>query len=276
MIRTVLVITAIALMMSFALPAVSATTYYGPSLGAPVSIAPGNPIDIAMSVGSGTTIVPLPQGSSSSCVGTCVYPQQAWTSPTGCFTFVHQVTVTDPSGDQFMLGSSTTSGLNWPSSLGGGGSGTSYPPQAPAINFTSGDTFTLPFGSGPEGYTFTSVLSNPPNNVAPEGPYYWWVSVVGSGNPNGLTAGARLDTISYNPTLIHGTYEVDIEGAVACPTGSTTFTTNLFFDSGIIVTTPQFGSSIIAVAGIAFVVLMLARSGALGRRFKVQTQRSQG
>jgi hypothetical protein len=158
-----------------------------------------------------------------------------------------------------MLGSSTTSGLYWPSAFGGSGSGTSVPPQAPALNYTVGDSFTIPFGTGPEGYTFTSVLGSP-YNTNPEGPYYWWVSVVGAGNPNGYTVGARLDQTSINPTMTHGTYTVDVEGVVACPgSQSSTFQNVLFFDAGTIVTTPEFGAGMAAATAVALVGLLVLR-----------------
>lgn len=227
---------AFALVMGFAAPAF-ATTYYGPEFSAPVSVAPGSAINIVLTTGSGS-ITPLPQGGKPVCTGTCAYPQQSWTVPTGCFYSVHKVTVDTPAGAEYMLGSSTTSGMYWPASLGGSGSGTSVPPQADALNVTVGDSFTIPFAAGAGGFSFSSVLGNPPNDVSTAGPYYWW------------SGGQRLDLTSVNPTTAHGTYTVDIEGAVVCPTGSTTFTSQLFFDSGIIITTPQFG------LGIGLVVLM--------------------
>ncbi|MDG6934219.1 MAG: hypothetical protein JRN68_05935 [Nitrososphaerota archaeon] len=236
-----------------------ATTYYGPSFSMPTAIPPGSTINIVLSTASGSAVVALPQGSSTPCSGTCSYPQQPWTSPSACFVSVHEVTVTDPNGNQFMLGSSTTSGLYWPSAFGGSGSGTSVPPQAPALNYTVGDSFTIPFGTGPEGYTFTSVLGSP-YNTNPEGPYYWWVSVVGAGNPNGYTVGARLDQTSINPTMTHGTYTVDVEGVVACPgSQSSTFQNVLFFDAGTIVTTPEFGAGMAAATAVALVGLLVLR-----------------
>jgi hypothetical protein len=235
-----------------------ATTYYGPSFSTPVAVPPGSPIDIVLSTASGSTIVPLPQGSNQPCSGTCSYPQQAWTTPSACFVSVHEVTVTDPNGNEFMLGSSITSGLYWPAAFGGSGSGTSVPPQAPALNFTVGDTFTLPFGTGAEGYMFSSVLGSP-YNTNPEGPYYWWIAVVAPGNPNGYTKGARLDQTNINPTTTQGTYTVDIEGVVACPGGESGFKDILFFDSGIIVTTPEFGVGMAAATVVGLVGLLVLR-----------------
>ena len=259
--RSAAVIGLFALVVSFAVPAVAATTYYGPSFSTPISIAPGGTISIVLSTGSGTSIVPLPQGSSSPCSGTCTYPQQPWTTATGCFYLVHQVTVTDPNGNGYMLGSATTSGLFWPSAFGGSGSGTHVPPQADALNVTSGDSFTLPFAAGAGGFTFTSVLGNPPNDVSPAGPYYWWTL---AGNAL-YGSNVRIDTQpSINPTLTHGTYVVDIEGAVACPTGATTFTSTLFFDAGSVVTTPQFPTSMALVTVSGFAALLLLRKKLVG------------
>ena len=238
-------------------PAV-ATTYYGPSFGTPVSIPPGGTINIALSTGNGSSIVALPQGSSSPCVGTCSYPQQNWVVPTGCFYLVHQITVTDPNGNSYMLGSATTSGLFWPSSMGGSGSGTTVPPQADALNVTVGDNFVVPFAAGAGGFSFTSVLGNPPNDVSPAGPYYWW-TVAG----NSYGSNLRLDlNPSINPTMTHGAYTIDIEGVVACPSGSSQFTTTLFFDASSTVTTPQFPLSVglVAVSGLAVALFFKRKS----------------
>lgn len=251
----------LALLGTMAVPAVFATTYYGPQFNLPTSIAPGGTINIVLTTGSGSSIVPLPQGSGAPCTtGTCgPYTQQNWVTATGCFYLVHQITVTDPNGNGYMLGSATTSGLFWPSAFGGSGSGTHVPPQAPALNVTSGDSFTVPFGTGAGGFSFTSVLGNPPNTVTPAGPYYWWTV---AGNTYG--SDLRLDqNPSITPTTTHGSYEVDIEGVVACPssaggTTGTPFTTTLFFDAGIIVTTPFFPVSValVTVTGLAALLLL--------------------
>jgi hypothetical protein len=170
--------------------------------------------------------------------------------------------VTDPNGNEYMLGSNITSGLYWSAAFGGGGSGTSVPPQAPPINVTVGDSFTIPFAAGAGGFTFASVLGNPPNppKYEPAGPYYWW-TVAGPnwGTVSGGGSNLRLDQTSINPTLTQGTYIVDIEGVVVCPTGSATFTSMLFFDSGISVTTPQFPVSVGIVAASALAVLLLVK-----------------
>lgn len=256
----------IALLALLAVPAAAAAAYYGPSFSTPATISPGGTINIVLATGSGGSVVALPQGSSSPCVGTCVYPQGGWTVATGCFYLVHEVTVTDPNGNEFMLGSLATSGLYWPSSLGGSGSGTSVPPQADALNVTVGDSFTIPFGLGAGGFSFTSVLGNPPNDVSPAGPYYWYVAVLGPGNPNGYALG--LVPSSLNPTLIHGMYYVDVEGAVACPssaggTTSTPFTSTLFFDAGSVVTTPQFPMSAALVTATGLAALLLLKRKAV-------------
>jgi len=254
----------VGLLVGFVSPVVAAT-YYGPSLGAPTAISPGGTINIYLTTGSGSSVVPLPQGGQPACIGTCIYPQADWTTPTGCFYSVHEVTVTDPDGNEYMLGSAATSGLYWPASLNGGiPTGTSVPPQAAALNITTGDSFTIPFAAGAGGFSFTSVLGNPPNDVTPAGPYYWWTvagpnwALVSGGGPN-----LRLDTTgsAINPTMIHGQYTVDIEGVIACPTSSATFTSTLFFDSGITVTTPQFpvSAALVTVTGLAALLLLKRR-----------------
>jgi hypothetical protein len=256
--RTVVLLAVAGLLLGFVSP-VLAQTYYGPSFATPAAISPGGTINIVLSTGSGPGIVPLPQGSSTPCSGNCVYPQQPWTTATSCFYSIHEVTVTDPSGNEYMLGSSVMSGLYWPAAYGGSGSGTSVPPQADALNVTVGDSFTIPFAAGAGGFSFTSVLGNPPNDVSPAGPYYWWTV---AGNTYG--SNLRLDqNPSINPTVTHGMYTADVEGNVICPVGSTPFTANLFFDAGIITITPQFPLSIafVTVSGV-LVLALIKRSRA--------------
>jgi hypothetical protein len=268
--------------MSFALPAVSAAGYYGPSFTTPTAIAPGGVINIGLSTIDASYFVSPPSGSGAACTsGVCSYPLEACPD-TGSFYFsIHEISVTDPNGNQYMLGSAHTSGLFWPAALGGPaetGPG-SYPsspstapyPPADALNITVGDSFTLPFGAGLGGFTFASSLGNPPNDVSPAGPYYWWTV---EGNTYG--ANLRLDqNPSINPTLTHGSYVVDIEGESVCGTSSVVFSDSpinaqiIFSDSPITVTTPQFGGSIVIVAGAAFVLLMLARQGAFGKKLRV-------
>lgn len=258
--RVVAILAMVGLLIGFVSPVLATTTYYGPSFVTPVSIAPGGTINIVLATGSGSSVVPLPQGSGTPCSGNCTYPVGSWTSPMACFYSVHEVTVADPNGNEYMLGSNVTSGLYWPAGFGGSGSGTSVPPQATALNVTVGDSFTIPFAAGAGGFSFTSVLPNPPNDKTPAGPYYWWTV---SGNVYGKDL--RLDqNPSINPTLIQGTYVVDIEGVVACPTGAAPFTSVLFFDSGIIVITPQFpvAAGIVAASGLA-VILLLKRKAAI-------------
>jgi len=266
--RLVALLAMVGLVLGFVSPALAATTYYGPSFVTPTGIAPGGTISIVLTTGSGSSFVPLPQGSSTPCSGTCTYPQLAWYNATigatgSCFYLVHEVTVTDPNGNEYMLGSNVTSGLFWPAAFGGSGSGTHVPPQADALNVTVGDSFTIPFAAGAGGFSFVSVLGNPPNDVSPAGPYYWWTV---SGNVYGKDL--RLDqNPSINPTAIQGTYVVDIEGEVACPAGAAPFTTQLFFDSGIIVITPQFpvSAGIVAASGVAL-LLLLKRKAAISSK----------
>ena len=80
---------------------------------------------------------------------------------------------------------------------------------------------------------------------------------MGAGNPNGYTAGTDAYGTSIIPTSVHGAYIVDVEGVVACPTGSTTFTSKLFFDAASTVTTPQFSAPLIAAVAVGLVALAL-------------------
>lgn len=263
MLRLALIFSAVALALSFAVP-VYATTYYGPSFTTPIAIPPGANINIVLTTGSCSTpgcYVALPQGSNAPCTtGTCTYPQQSCTNPSEFYYSVHEVTVTDPNGNEYMLGSATTSGLYWPASLGGSGGGTSVPPQADALNVTVGDSFNLVFGTGAGGQSFTSVLGNPPNDVSPAGPYYWWTV---AGNTYG--SNLRLDqNPSITPTMAHGAYQIDIEGVVVCNgVVGQSGTVELFFDAGTVVTTPEFGLGMGLVVAVGLVGFVLLKKKAL-------------
>jgi len=263
--QSVMVVALFGMLLILVAPAAFAT-YYGPEFQTPVSITPGSTISVVLTAGSGASIVPLPGTAGSYCTPgvsgnteTCIYPQQDWTTATACFYSVHSVTVTDPNGNGYMLGSAATSGLNFPPSLGGSVTG-----HGQAINITYGDSLTIPFGTGAFVPTYTStVLGNPPNpgygsaSSPPslEGGWYWW-TVAG----NSYGSNLRLDeNPSINPTSTHGTYTVDIEGVVACPTTSSTFTDTLFFDAPITVITPQFSFSLAFVAATGFAALFLLR-----------------
>jgi hypothetical protein len=202
----------------------SANTYYGPNLNiSPDSITSGSSVNIQLSTGSGSTFTAPPSGSNL-CnpldPSTCSFPLQSCTLLN--YYQINQVTVTDPNGNSYMLGSSATSGLSNPSigrftnSAGG--------PFAPAINVSATDSGSISLGSGVGGfYALNSNLPNPPNNVNPEEPYYWWTV---SGNVYG--SNLRHDqNPSIQPTATVGTYTADIEGLVFC--GSTT----LFFDAAM-------------------------------------------
>lgn len=174
--------------------------------------------------GSGSTFTAPPSGSvlcNLSDPSTCSFTLQS--CPTLTYYQINQATVTDPNGNRYMLGSSTTSGLSNPS-IGRytGSTGNINTFFAPAINVSSTDTGAIPFGTAVGGfYALTSNLANPPNNVNPEGPYYWWTV---SGNANG--AGLRLDqNPSITPTSVSGTYKFDLEGLVFCGSSA------IFFDA---------------------------------------------
>ncbi len=152
---------------------------------------------------------------------------------------IYQVVVTDPNGNEYMLGSAFTSGLanqyfdtlRFTGSPGG--------PFAPSINASSTDSGAIPFGQGVGGFfALTSNLANPPVNVNPEGPYYWWTV---AGNVNG--ANLRLDqNPSINPTSITGTYTYDLEGHVYCASSDGPSTGGLFFDARMeFIVTPSTG-----------------------------------
>lgn len=257
----------VALLAMIGMPLANAATYYGPKFILPTSIPPGSTINIVITTTSSSTFVAPPTGSTVCSGGVCSFPLQSCTTAPPPYTnppfyyLIHQVTVTDPKGNEYMLGSATTSGLYWPASFGGSGSGTHVPPQAPALNVTIGDTFTLPFGQGLGGFTFSSLLGNPPNDVAPEGPYYWWTV---AGNQYG--SNLRLDqNPSINPTIIQGKYVVDIEGVVVCQNLQRNVTIQLFFDSAIIVPTPEFtiSTAIVATSSLVALALLLRKKNRL-------------
>ncbi len=239
-----------------------ATTYYGPSFQVtPASISPGGTANIILSTGSNTSFVAPPAGSTHSCLPgqVCVYPLQACTNPSAFYFSVHQITVTDANNNEYMLGSATTSGMAWPAGFGGPAGQTTANGFADALNGTIGDSFSLPFGPGAGGFSFTSLLGNPPNNVSPAGPYYWWTV---AGNVNG--ADLRLDQHpTINPTAVAGAYDVDIEGTVVCGSTDITETVTLFFDAGHGFSVPEFAGPMMATVAIAFVgmAILLRRNG---------------
>lgn len=241
---------------------VYATTYYGPSFGTtPGAIPPGGTANIVLSTGSNTSFVAPPSGSTHGCTpGTvCVYPLQACTNPSAFYFSVHQITVKDPNNNDYMLGSATTSGMAWPVIFGGPVGQTTANGFADALNVTIGDSFSIPFGPGAGGFSFTSLLGNPPNNVSPAGPYYWWTV---AGNVNG--ADLRLDQHpTINPTAVSGVYQFDVEGTVVCSGSDITVTSTLFFDAGHGITVPEFAGPMMATVAIAFVgmAILLRRNG---------------
>lgn len=237
------IVFAMLLMLPLA-PLTFGATYVGPTFTAsPAAATPGTTIDMLLSTSSGSTFVAPPSGSglcNPADPSTCTFLLQS--CPSGNFLYyqVFQTVVTDPSGNQYMLGSATTSGLANPQLV---------PPRttssgaAPAINVTIGDSGVLPFGTGAGGFfALTSLLSNPPNNVNPEGPYYWW-TVAGH---NSYGPNLRVDqNPQITPTSQSGTYNWDLEGQVYCvghtgPSGTPTST--LFFDARLLfIVTPGIG-----------------------------------
>ncbi|HEV2226685.1 MAG TPA: hypothetical protein VGR56_07780 [Nitrososphaerales archaeon] len=169
-----------------------------------------------------------------------------------------------------MLGSATTSGLYWPANQGGGGSnnGPSLG-QANELNITASQSDLIRFGTGQTGAGGASFTSENYHVGAPftassdtAGPYYWW-TVAG----NAYGSNLRLDqNPSITPTVTHGTYLLDIEGVAVCGNTTTAISHIVFFDAGIVVITPEFGSSTIAVAGVALLLLMAIRRGTFGKK----------
>jgi hypothetical protein len=247
-----------------------ATTYYGPSFSFyPSHIPPGGTVNIVITTVSANYFVQPPSGSDNPCQPgqVCAFPLQSCVNASEFYYSIHEVTVTDPNGNEYMLGSSTTSGLAWPTDLGGPANDyqTIKNGFADALNVTVGDNYTLPFGPAAGGYTYTSVLPNPPNDVTPAGPYYWW-TVQGNANGNNL----RLDQHpNINPTSVSGTYTVDIEGEVECGPGAyQSLGVLIFFDAPAQFQVPQFAIPATAAAAVTFAALLILyrRKGILGRK----------
>jgi len=255
----------VGLVLGFVSP-VFATTYYGPSFTiSPSSIAPGETVNILLSTTSGSSFSSPPGGGSNGPTGTCSGTEgncyfTLESCPSGEFDFysIHQITVTDPDGNNYYLGGSSGYSLSWPVSLGGPESGgvstqTTAEGFGPALNVSQSDSFSIPFGQGVGGFSFTSSLGTNPSlgQVEPEGPYYWYA----------IHSSTPLPP-SFNPTTVQGTYSVDIEGAVVCgPISAETVTpftiAPIFFDGAVTFNTPQFAAgSAVAVAiglvGLAF------------------------
>jgi hypothetical protein len=245
--------------------------YYGPSVTVPVAISPGANINIDLATVASSTFVAPPSGSNPPCTsGLCAYPLQSCTNPSAFYVSIHEITVTDPNGNQYMLGSATTSGVYWPANQGGGGSNSGPAKgQAKELNITVTQSDTLTFGTGATGPSGASFASEDYHPVAPftavadtAGPYYWW-TVAG----NSYGSNLRLDQhSSITPTVTHGVYTLDVEGVAVCGKTTTAVKYIVFFDAPITVVTPEFGASIVAVAGAAFALMMLVRRSALGKR----------
>ena len=157
-----------AVIMSLAAPAAFAT-YYGPSITVPSAISPGSNINIDLATVASSTFVAPPAGSGSPCVGgSCNYPLQSCMNPAQFYVAVHSVTVTDPNGNQYMLGSATTSGVYWPTNQGGG-DGNSGPTAGHAneLNITTSQSDVLTFGTGATGSSGASFSSENYFTTAP-------------------------------------------------------------------------------------------------------------
>ena len=247
--------------------------YYGPSVTVPVAISPGANINIDLATVASSTFVAPPSGSNPPCTtGLCAYPLQSCTNPSAFYVAIHEITVNDPNGNQYMLGSATTSGIYWPANQGGGdsnGGPKTTPGHANELNITASQSDVLIFGTGATGPSGASFASEDYHPGAPftavadtAGPYYWW-TVAG----NSYGSNLRLDQhLGITPTANHGIYTLDVEGVAVCGTKTTAVKYVLFFDAPITVVTPEFGASIVAVTGVAFGLLMLVRRSALGKR----------
>ncbi len=215
-------------------PVFASGTFYGPSFTiSPATVTSGGTVTALLSSGSAATFTAPPAGSTvcnPTVPSTCFFPLQACNGSLNYYQ-INQATVTDPSGNAYLLGSAVTSGLadRYIASPRYTTAG-----FAPAINVSSTDSGSIPFGTGVGGFfALTSNLPNPPNNVNPEGPYYWWTV---AGNVHG--ANLRLDqNPSIQPTLAFGTYLYDLEGLVFC--GSYM----LFFDARMQFTVSRISST---------------------------------
>jgi len=256
--------------MSLSVPAAFAT-YYGPSITVPTAISPGANININLATVASSTFVTPPAGSGPPCTsGLCAYPLQSCTNPSAFYVAIHEITVTDPKGNQYMLGSATTSGVYWPANQGGGGSNNGPAAgQANELNITTSQSDLLTFGTGATGPSGASYASENYHTKAPftatadtAGPYYWW-TVAG----NSYGSNLRLDQhSSITPTMTHGTYVLDVEGVAVCGITTTAIHYIVFFDAAIVVITPEFGASFVAVAGAAFALMMVMRRGFFGTK----------
>lgn len=224
--RFISIICAVALSFLMAVPAVAATTYYGPSLTvSSTTVTAGQTENIMISTTSASTFDYPPAGGSNgevTCAGngtSCTFTLQACT--TFGYTSIHTVSVTDPNDNVYYLGGVTTYGLSWPVAFGGLPADNTAHGLGPAINVSQTDSFTIPFGEGVGGFTLNTSLTNPPNNLNPEGPYYWYAEHANSPISSSL-----------NPTSAAGVYKIEIEGVVVCGNSVTPFSVSpVFFDS---------------------------------------------
>jgi hypothetical protein len=195
-------------------------------------------------------------------------------NPSAFYVAIHKLSVVDPNGNQYGLGSSKGTGLYWPANQGGGmtNGGVGSLKVASELNITVSQSDTIVFGAGGTGPSGASYASEDYHTSAPftaisdtAGPYYWWTIKGNAYGPN-----LRLDQNPLlNPTIIKGLYTVEIEGVAVCGQTTTAVHNILFFDAAVVITTPEFNISAVAVTGMAFLVLMLARRTSFGRKPKL-------
>ncbi len=216
------------LLFGFIAPSASAATLYnGPLFTiSPDSIQSGGATSLILTSETSDTFVTPPAGSfqcNPALPSTCFFPLQSCPVGSTFWYGVYQVVLTLANGTDYLLGSATTSGLANP--FAGRYTQNANPNLAfaPSINVTTGDSLDIPIGPGASNFFVgTSSLPNPPENVNPAGPYYWWNHDTDNRENSG-----------FNPTVATGTYLIDVEGEVYCggtlPLG--TYGTTIFYDA---------------------------------------------
>jgi hypothetical protein len=235
---TFLVLPLFLLTISIATPVLANGGFSGADFTiSPSSIHAGGTTTIVLTAAQASGFVAPPSGSSSTCAPgpTCSFTLQA--CPTGSFLYysIHEIRVTSPSGGQYAIGSGLSGGtydLSWPASIGG--SRTTAQGLGAAINVTSADTLSVPFGLG-TGVAFLLTTS------IGDGTYAWF-PVTGT-NPTAI------------PTAAVGSYSVDIEGEVLCGESATPGNyTYLFFDVTTLSFTATDPTSVTALSCVAATV----------------------
>jgi len=218
------------------------TTYTHLFFNATPSAIPQNGV-VTFTLSTQDNGVPPTGNSETSCGLTLPCVPTDPSCPTGTFikyvvTQLSVQTPNDPSGpDVYHLGTATDGNLA----------------DNPLLVDSTTEPLSVPYGPGQGGFTL-------PTDGGGSNLYYWW-RITANGAPTNqkqpLTLGAPA---SPSPTGPAGTYTVDVAGTMYCTTSTVGFVGSYFFDASFQITTPEFGSLMVALAFGMVALFLLKKS----------------